>query len=125
MSIPGFSGDASLYRGFTAYQTGIQTSRRVATGAITAQQAAGCTILCDDWISCNNKCGAWPPGLSNYQCWLDCLRPTIDCLQGSTCFPLPPDCTTTGCRPPFICCDCVSPARCTSESYCRNVLCRL
>ena len=45
---------------------------------------ANCRVYCSDWNSCNQTCGAWPPGLSNYQCWLDCLRPSVDCLT-STC----------------------------------------
>ena len=125
MTIPGFRTDASLYIGLTSYGRGVRPLHAGIGVAVIAQQAGGCTISCDDWVGCNNQCGGWPPGLSNYQCWLDCLKPTVDCLQGSTCFPAPPDCTTTGCKPGLVCCDCVSPARCTTWSHCRNVLCRL
>jgi len=45
---------------------------------------ANCQVFCSEWDNCNQTCGAWPPGLSNYQCWFDCLRPSIDCLT-STC----------------------------------------
>jgi len=45
---------------------------------------ANCQVFCSEWDTCNQTCGAWPPGLSNYQCWFDCLRPSIDCLT-STC----------------------------------------
>jgi hypothetical protein len=39
-----------------------------------------CQVFCSTWNSCTQQCGAWPPGLSNYQCWFDCLGPSIDCL---------------------------------------------
>lgn len=45
---------------------------------------SNCPVFCSTWTSCEQQCGAWPPGLDNYQCWLDCLGPTIDCLT-STC----------------------------------------
>ena len=45
---------------------------------------ANCRVFCSTWVSCNQTCGAWPPGLGNYQCWLDCLGPDIDCLT-ATC----------------------------------------
>ena len=41
-----------------------------------------------------------------------------------SCPVTPPDCTTTGCRPGLVCCDCVGPPRCTTQAVC-NRLCRL
>jgi len=46
--------------------------------------AANCRVFCSDWDNCNQTCGKWPPGLGNYQCWLDCLGPSVDCLN-TTC----------------------------------------
>ena len=45
--------------------------------------APSCTVLCSTWNLCNQTCGAWPPGLSNYQCWLDCLSPSVNCLNSA------------------------------------------
>lgn len=45
---------------------------------------ANCRVYCSDWNHCNQTCGKWPPDLSNYQCWFDCLSPSISCLT-STC----------------------------------------
>jgi len=90
LSIPGLTADASLYASGRAYRAGMSAFGGGVPAAVVAQQLSGCTISCSDWIVCNNKCGAWPPGLSNYQCWLDCLAPTINCLQG--CGPIPPTC---------------------------------
>lgn len=39
--------------------------------------------------------------------------------------PPPPDCTTTGCPGGRYCCDCASPAVCTSKSWCLNHICKL
>jgi hypothetical protein len=44
----------------------------------------GCLVSCAQWQLCNNQCGAWPPGASNAGCWLDCLKPPVNCLT-STC----------------------------------------
>src|SRR5713226_903700 len=38
--------------------------------------------------------------------------------------PPPPDCTTTGCRAGLVCCDCASPAVCTSKAWCINHICK-
>jgi hypothetical protein len=46
--------------------------------------AANCPVFCSDWNRCNQTCGNWPPGLGNYQCWLDCLQADVDCLN-ATC----------------------------------------
>lgn len=46
--------------------------------------AANCRVFCSDWNRCNQTCGKWPPGFSNYQCWLDCLQTDVDCLN-TTC----------------------------------------
>ena len=86
MTVPRFNADASLYMGHRSYYGGVGASRVGAPAAVVAQQDAGCTVLCSDWIRCKQQCGNWPPGLGNYQCWLNCLAPTIDCLQGSTCY---------------------------------------
>src|SRR6516162_9793672 len=86
MTVPRFNADASLYLGHRSYYGGVGASRVGAPAAVVAQQDAGCTVLCSDWIRCKQQCGNWPPGLGNYHCWLNCLAPTIDCLQGSTCY---------------------------------------
>jgi hypothetical protein len=44
---------------------------------------------------------------------------TTGCTQG------PQDCTTKGCPQGLYCCDCVSPAVCTTLARCRNYYCRL
>lgn len=88
MNMPAFTAEASLYMGGGSYCGNIRASRVGAATAIVPQQDSGCTVLCADWIGCTNTCGAWPPGFGNAQCWLDCLRPSTDCLQG--CFPPPP-----------------------------------
>ena len=46
--------------------------------------AANCRVFCSDWNRCNQTCGQWPPGLGNYQCWLDCLQTSVNCLN-ATC----------------------------------------
>jgi hypothetical protein len=92
MSMPGFAAEASLFKGSSSYYGSVRASRVGA--AIVPQQDSGCTVSCLDWVGCNNKCGSWPPGLSNYGCWLDCLAPSINCLQG-TCYQPPP----AGCCP--------------------------
>jgi hypothetical protein len=124
MGMPGFNGEASLYVGARSYYGGVRALSGAAA-TVVPQQDPSCTVSCSDWRNCNATCGSWPPGFSNYQCWLDCLAPIVDCLQGSTCYPPPVDCTTTGCKPGKVCCDCVSPAPCVSADYCRKVLCRL
>jgi hypothetical protein len=70
-----------------SYRQGVKASRVGAPAAIVAQQDSACTVLCSDWANCNTMCGSWPPGLGNAGCWEHCLQPTIDCLQGSTCYP--------------------------------------
>jgi stigma-specific protein Stig1 len=45
---------------------------------------ANCRVYCSTWNSCNQTCGKWPPDFGNYQCWFDCLGPSINCLT-STC----------------------------------------
>ncbi|SRR5579871_1667136 len=45
---------------------------------------ANCRVYCSDWNSCIQKCGPWPPDFGSAPCWLDCLRPSVDCLN-STC----------------------------------------
>jgi hypothetical protein len=98
MTMPRFNADASLYMGHRSYYGGVGASRVGGPAAIVAQQDGGCTVLCSDWIGCKLLCGNWPPGLSNYHCWLNCLAPSIACLQGSTCYHdgQPPDCCPEG-----------------------------
>jgi hypothetical protein len=114
MNMPGFTAETSLYMGRGSYCGNINISK-VGVAMVIPQQDPGCTVLCSDWNGCISKCGDWPPGFSNADCWLNCLKPSTDCLQ-RTCGPPLRDCTTTGCPPgkPF-CCDCVSPAKCTSS----------
>jgi len=52
-----------------------------------------------------------------------CCPPGSD-ATGCTA-PPPPDCTTTGCKNGLFCCDCASPAVCTSKSWCINHICKL
>ena len=52
-----------------------------------------------------------------------CVCTSPNC-QWSCPVTTPPDCTTTGCRPGLVCCDCVGPPRCTTPAIC-NRLCRL
>src|SRR5262245_44207761 len=89
MNMPGFTAEASLYMRSRTYRGGVRASRVGAPAAVVAQQAPGCTTLCSHWEGCKTTCGNWPPGLSNYQCWLDCLAPTISCLESSVCYPGP------------------------------------
>jgi len=57
------------------------------------------------------------------------LRPAADsCVCTSpncrwSC-PTAPDCTTTGCPPGRVCCDCISPPLCTTPARCK-FLCSL
>jgi hypothetical protein len=47
------------------------------------------------------------------------------CTSPNCTWSCPPlDCTTTGCPPGRVCCDCVDPPRCTSRFLC-NRLCSL
>jgi hypothetical protein len=117
-NLPGFTAEASLYIAADSYYGNTWTSKVGAPAAIVPQQSAGCTVLCSDWIGCNSMCGLWPPDLHNYQCWFDCLKPTIDCLQGATCLPTP--CGATGCAPGQVCCDAFLPQRCTTVTVCNN-----
>ncbi len=88
MTLPRFAAEASLYRTDRSYYGHTTASPAGGEhGMVTPQQGPGCTVLCSTWSDCNTKCGAWPPGLSNYNCWLDCLESTVDCLNGSTCNP--------------------------------------
>ena len=105
MAVPGYTAEASLYVTGRLYR-GTSTPGSSAGAMVVAQQGTGCTVSCDDWISCNQECGQWPPGLSNYECWLDCLKPTVDCLNGPTCFGGPP--------PPPACCPSARPHCCGS-----------
>src|SRR5512132_161585 len=36
-----------------------------------------------------------------------------------------PNCLTTGCPPGLVCCDCLFPPRCRTQSDCINIDCRL
>jgi hypothetical protein len=93
MTTPGFSAAASVYSPRRSYHGRAGTfGVGLGEATIAPQQDPGCTVSCADWIMCNTKCGAWPPGFSNADCWINCLKPTIDCLQGSTCFAPPPSC---------------------------------
>jgi hypothetical protein len=125
MAAPGYTAAASLYTTRRSYSGGIKASGTGAGANVVAQQNSGCTVSCDQWNGCNDRCGTWPPGLSNYSCWLNCLQPSIDCLNNTCAGPLPPDCTTLGCKAGLVCCDCVIPARCTTQEYCSRVLCKL
>ena len=91
MSMPGFGGGASLYVSARSYHVGIRALSVGAANSVVAQQGSGCTVSCADWIECNNRCGQWPPGFSNADCWIDCLAAPVNCLQ-STCFPTQPSC---------------------------------
>jgi hypothetical protein len=68
-------------------------------------QPCGETCCPTDHICCNGTCCAAGK----------------QCING-TC--ATPDCTTTGCPRGGVCCDCVSPARCTPFAACQK-LCRL
>jgi hypothetical protein len=43
----------------------------------------------------------------------------VDAFYAGAIEPPPPDCTTTGCAAGSVCCDCNSPAICTSAAACR------
>ena len=88
MAAPGFTAGASLYVSAWSYRGGTNASGGSLGTMVVAQQGSGCTVSCADWNSCNQKCGSWPPGFSNYHCWLDCLKPSIECLN-TTCTPPP------------------------------------
>ena len=89
MAAPSFTAEASLYMTARSYRGGTGISGDSQGTEVVAQQGSGCTVECADWNSCNQTCGEWPPGLSNYNCWLDCLKPSVNCLN-STCTPPPP-----------------------------------
>ena len=47
-----------------------------------------------------------------------CCPPGSDATGCTT--PPPPDCTTTGCPPGLVCCDCLSFIHCTTPAECRR-----
>jgi hypothetical protein len=98
MNMPGFTAETSLYMGRGSYCGNINISK-VGVAMVIPQQDPGCTVLCSDWRGCISKCGAWPPGYNNADCWLNCLKPSTDCLQ-RTCGPVVP------------------PKRCSSKQQC-------
>ena len=97
MGLPGYRAEASLYRSGRSYGGGTITAGGDAGTMVIPQQGPGCTVSCDEWSTCNQTCGQWPPGFSNYDCWLNCLKPSIDCLNGMcTPPPPPPPCCPVG-----------------------------
>lgn len=54
------------------------------TNCVNGGCLRSCLVDCGTWQGCNAMCGSWPPGLDNYKCWLNCLQPSVDCLN-STC----------------------------------------
>ena len=82
--------------------------------------------LCSTCVSC--VLGS--PFGGTYQFCHDCLPGAITSVIDSLLKgrdgggPPPPDCTTTGCPRGMVCCDCISPAPCTTPARC-NQLCQL
>jgi hypothetical protein len=93
----------------------------------------GSTANCAGCIACMSGLGGFPglpAGILAYKACHDCLSPIITTVIDSALSggggggTPPPDCTTTGCRPGLVCCDCISPAPCTTHERC-NQLCQL
>jgi hypothetical protein len=132
MNMPSLAGEASLYRSTNLYRgyTGTTTLGPISdvVAADTACEAACAAADVALLVGCSFL-GPFAPA-----CYAAATAATVLCL--SRCQgdggdgsggggPPPRDCTTTGCRPGLVCCDCLSPAVCTTEAHCRQVLCRL
>jgi hypothetical protein len=96
MALPGFSGETSLYASSLAYFGGPAAQ---ATGGPAAQA----THLLSTIRLAADSCVCTSPN-----CTWSCPVPP------------PPNCTTTGCRPGLVCCDCgVGPPFCTTRAGCK------
>lgn len=124
MSMPGYSAEASLYITGRSYRANTGAPGSSMGSMVVTQQDSTCSVCCSEWQGCNEKCGSWPPGFSNADCWLNCLKPCVDCLN-QNCGARIVDCTTKGCPPGKICCDCISPAKCTDSKTCFTEICKL
>src|SRR5215469_5259878 len=152
MNMPGMAAEASVYKTNNHYTSGRDFSNNVDTTVTPQDCGFGDFLECFGWkiaygVICGGAIGAcigsgFDPvvcafaascvfgvgGIDLYLGCHDCLPSTITEAVDSTLRggggPPPPDCTTTGCRPGFVCCKCISPAPCTTEARC-NQLCQL
>ena len=152
MALPGFTAETSLFETDNHYRSGGNFSNNLHT-TVTPQDcgyfefftcflyvtvsASVCGLACGaciasgfDPLPCAAAAGC-VLGLGSLDAYIpchDCFPPFITEAVDSTLRggggPPPPDCTTTGCRPGFVCCECVSPAPCTTQERC-NQLCQL
>ena len=152
MNMPGMAAEASVYKTKNHYTSGRDFSDNLHTtvtpqdcgfseffSCLAAETLTGviCGFLCGGCIASGFDpavCGLAAAcvfgviPLDDYTYCHDCLPESITEAVDSTLRgdggPPPPDCTTTGCRPGLVCCDCVSPAPCTTQARC-NQLCQL
>src|SRR5215469_14344976 len=152
MNMPGMAAEASVYKTNNHYTSGRDFSNNLYTTVTPQGCGLGDFFSCLTFVAaaevvCSFACGAciasgFDPafcafaagcvfGLGSLAVYLgchDCLPSFITEAVDSTLRggggPPPPDCTTTGCRPGLVCCECVSPAPCTTQARC-NQLCQL
>jgi hypothetical protein len=153
MNMPGMTGEASVYRTSNVYRsTGITAFPNNSNTTVTPQDCGlsdwiGCGLYVGGvLVVCGSICaGCLAPagtiplctlcavcveglGVLAYETCHDCLpgfiTSVVDPVLSGGGGPPPPDCTTTGCKPGLVCCDCVSPARCTTPARCHQ-LCQL
>ena len=152
MNMPGMAAEASVYQTNNHYTSGRDFSNNLYT-TVTPQDCGFSeffSCLAAETLTglvCGFLCGACIAGffdpvlcaaaaacvfgvipIDDYAYCHDCLPGVITEAVDSTLRggggPPPPDCTTTGCRPGLVCCECVSPAPCTTQARC-NQLCQL
>src|ERR1700739_496317 len=113
MSIPTFAAGAALYKSTGSYRgysarTSLDTALNVMAAATACEGACGAAD-----IACLVGCAFLGPFCG--WCGVGCTAAAAACIvlcnrggDGDGGGPPPPDCTTTGCRPGLVCCDCIS-----------------
>jgi hypothetical protein len=152
MNMPRFTAEASLYHTNNHYWSaggsflsdgnttvtpqGCGIFEKLRCGFFVGLGVAGCTALCLDGGP--PACAACWAAIFPADLYINCrdcipswMRALIDIFEGGGGDGAGGggqinDCTTTGCGPGQVCCDCVSPGRCMSPEACRNnPACRL
>ena len=152
MNMPGMAAEASVYKTNNHYTSGRDFSSNLYT-TVTPQDCgfvqflscfvfvsasefvcgiacAACVasgfdpVLCAAAAGCVLGLGSLDAYIPCHDCFPSFITEAVDSILRGGGEPPPPDCTATGCRPGFVCCECVSPAPCTTQARC-NQLCQL
>lgn len=131
MSMPTLAAGAALYKSTGSYR-GYSGRTRLDTASNVMAAATACEIGCGIAdAACLVGCAFLGP--FGGPCAIGCTAATALCIVecnsgggggGGGGGPPPPDCTTTGCRPGAVCCECVGPPMCTTPARCK-FLCTL